>query len=250
MSAWKHHAYWSEKTIADYRAYAAMRAKVLFCSLETLDCANFCLQILIEYAADSGLPVCLRGNAGDDNHDQTFRSRDDTWSDKTAFMDAVLLGIEVKELIDASISSNVKGDDFHNTSPIALHDLQSGDMLAHLSEAPIGKRAGTWGHMQLVVSSTLGTDRADGVPTYGAAEIYQGNLEPRFVILGSKPTYVQKGNYWFDGDQFEYQREGQSKQDGAALWRSMLVTPVRWNYTQFNGVEGSFDRVDSGRVYA
>ncbi|UQA61365.1 hypothetical protein [Polyangium aurulentum] len=268
MPAWNHTSAWNDSAIERYRSFAARRAVGLYNKHEVIDCANFCLKILIEFASGKGLPVVIFGRTGSKNVETALASHLPEWSSTEAFMQAVLDGIEANEIIDGH------GSAYKNTVTVAVSDMLPGDMLGHLSEAPIGGRKGTWGHMQLVTSTTLRSPYGRAIPTSGSAQIYQGNLSTG--IFGSSPTTVQKGSYYFRSDQtggvalntavgrmfvgrskpsspllgekFYYTREGQNEKDAAEMWRDQDITPVRWNFNQFNKLGLIYDKVTPPNV--
>jgi hypothetical protein len=61
MAAWKHWQYWNPGTYQAYRKYVIDRAP-LFRGRVDLDCADITLVLLIEFAADRGLPVTFWDN--------------------------------------------------------------------------------------------------------------------------------------------------------------------------------------------
>src|SRR5207247_1402150 len=139
-----------------------------------------------------------------------FDPQSDEWTSWLDFQNAVLRGVEANELVDG------RGNKFANTFKIAVSDISAGDILAHTSHSMLGSRAGTWGHVQLVAESSLRSSTFEGPPGSGRATIFQGNITTH--LRGSVPDPVQKGEYFFKGSDFKFKREGQSEQDGSALW--------------------------------
>lgn len=62
MAAWRHFASWVPTTYEYYRAFVIERAPA-FRGRTDLDCADMSLTLLIEFAAQKGLPITLLNNS-------------------------------------------------------------------------------------------------------------------------------------------------------------------------------------------
>jgi hypothetical protein len=225
MPAWPHRSTWTPETIARYRAFVQLQCPALYGAGIQLDCADLCVDLLVSWAAHNGLPVILEGYS--EGQYVCFDSQDRRWSSGAEFSSAVLAGIEANELVGG------RGTLFGNTYMIDLSDLSAGDMLVSASQASFGHRAGAWGHMQMVVSSSLRGPRT-GAPTSGRAVIFQGNLRAEYFIFHYVASAIQRGEYFFDAGRLMFRREGAAARDFGSDWTRLTVSPCRWNFAQFN----------------
>jgi hypothetical protein len=227
--AWTRTASWDLAAIQRYRAYVRRRAQEILVSQERIDCADMSLKMLVEWANHDGLPVVIQANAGTSNVLTVFDSSTPTYPTWREFMSALLSGVEAHEL-----GSPIYG----NAYAIAnLADVAAGDMLIFRSHAPRGSaRYGRWGHVQVVLWWSLQSPGQGAVPTSGDALILQGNLERQWLSRHpghEVPTSVQSGYYYFVNGRFMYARDG-SAREFTTDWMTDHVTPLRWNFNQFN----------------
>jgi len=61
MAAWRHWAFWDGSAYQGYRKYVSQRAPA-FRGRDDLDCADISIYLLIDYAAQAGLPVTFWDN--------------------------------------------------------------------------------------------------------------------------------------------------------------------------------------------
>ena len=250
MPAWAVSGQWTGTQVEGYRNYAADRVRTMFTAQEPIDCADLCLKILVEFAKGARLPLRIEAETGPGSGPlapradlggpvgpamgrpryELFDPSMMRWRDWRSFQTAVLAGVEANEIAGGG------GANYGNTCRINIGDLKPGDMLAHLSRAPIGPRHGTYGHIQLVVSSNLRSARQAGPPSGGSALVYQGNLERRHWYSGNEAVPIQRGRYNFRGGVLRYKRDQKPEEDFTASWARYRVIPIRWNFNQFNSV--------------
>ncbi len=219
MAAWNVTHSWNPTLVQKYCDYTAHRAPAICAGRENLDCADLCLKILVEAAKGHGLPLRIEAMVRGDY--RIFAPADSRWTWWMDFQTQLLDEVEANEVASG------RGANYGNTLRIPVSAVRAGDMLAH------GNRAtGAFGHIQLVVSSTLASQTFAGPPTSGRAEIYQGNLE--WGGMHRVPTPVQHAWYWFEERNFWYRREGEPRENAKTMWRNRNITAVRWNFEQFN----------------
>jgi hypothetical protein len=116
MAAWKHWQYWNPGTYQAYRKYVIDRAP-LFKGRVDLDCADITLVLLIEFAADRGLPVTFwdndqvrypsKGTRQTPSSQRLLSTR--SWKNKGEYIEAVTHRIGAKSLVNENTEKNPRG---------------------------------------------------------------------------------------------------------------------------------------------
>lgn len=104
MAAWKHWAYWDEGAYESYRKYVAARAPSYRNRLE--NCADISIMLLIDFAAENGLPVTFWDNADVRYISKATRQHPDDprllgthkWSSKSEYVDKVKRRVSAESL--------------------------------------------------------------------------------------------------------------------------------------------------------
>lgn len=218
--AWEKKRDWNGSLVDAYRDYAVSRATDLYVAGRELDCGDLALTILIEFAKDNNLPLIIEAKVGRENKYKVLDSENIDWSSWKKYLEFVLDNVETNEIASY----------YGNTYEISLNELSPGDMLVH-SRA----NSKTRGHLQVVASSTLASSAKSGPPSSGEARIYQGNQESTWYF-GSEPTEVQSGVFYMEKGRLIWHRDynGKKPEDFTEKWKNLKVTPIRWNFNQFN----------------
>ena len=117
MAAWRHFMFWGPGTYDQYRAYVIERAPG-FRGRTDLDCADMSLTLLIEFAAQKGLPVSLRSDDGVRLISKATRQvptsyvsvhRTYSWSNKDEYLRAVINRLNAKSVFNSNTVVNPRG---------------------------------------------------------------------------------------------------------------------------------------------
>ena len=117
MAAWKHWSYWTAVTYPAYRKYVGQNAP-LYRGRQDLDCADMSLTLLIEFAAEHGLPVTLSSDDGTRFISKATRQTPTSyaslhttykWKNKDEYLRAVINRLNAKSVFSHNTAVNPRG---------------------------------------------------------------------------------------------------------------------------------------------
>ena len=115
MAAWTHSAYWNDEMYAAYQKYVADNAPT-YKGYKDRDCADLSTLVLIDFAAEKGLPVTFTDadnvryiSKGSEQIPSNYIRSNKKWTNKYEFIIAVLDRIDAKSLYLRNAEINPKG---------------------------------------------------------------------------------------------------------------------------------------------